>query len=360
MIPRRLHRDERRPSRSARRWRPTFGIACLLLSLAYLLLSCAAGPDPVPARVQMPAAAPRDKDLDPHWPLTPEEAERELGQGRIKILSERYAGHGVTGASLVKIELVDEQRVVSAKWKAMPGGLDGINNSPRKELASYLVQRLFLAPADYVVPTSVARCLPAETFPDAQRPSHPPLRGTQCELGVLSLWLENLAMPPEILDLERFGRDRGYAERLADFNLATYLMKHQDGRLGNILVSPPDLPYRIFAVDNGVAWSGLWYNWFVPNWKHLRVPALRRASVDRLRGVKEADLAYLGIVANFIREPDGMLVPAEPERNLDPDRGVREQDGGVQLGLDDDELEDLFERIEDLIESVDDGKIAVF
>ena len=330
------------------------------LILSGALLACATGPEPAPPRFEMPAAVPRSEGPGPNWPLSPEVAEHELAVGRIQILSERYAGHGLTGASRVEIELVDQQMVVAAKWKAMPGDLDGINNAPRKELASYLVQRLFLDPADYVVPTSVARCLPADVFPEPGRPARPTLRDTRCELGVLSLWLEHLTTPYEILELERFARDREYAERLADFNLATYLMKHQDGRLGNILVSTPDLPYRIFAVDNGVAWSGIWYNWFVPNWRHLRVPALRRVSVDRLRKVKEADLAYLGVVASFVRDPDGMLAPVEPERNLDPDKGVRIEGGIVQLGLDDDELGDLFERIQELIEAVDAGSIAVF
>jgi len=49
-----------------------------------------------------------------------------------------------------------------------------------------------------------------------------------------------------------------------------------------------------------------------------------------------------------------------PGENLDPDDGVRIEGNTIQLGLSEDELEDVWERIKDLIEDVDEGDIAVF
>ena len=46
-------------------------------------------------------------------------------------------------------------------WKEAPRGTcDGWNNNPRKEIACYAVQRWFLDPADYVVPTIALRAIP--------------------------------------------------------------------------------------------------------------------------------------------------------------------------------------------------------
>ena len=46
--------------------------------------------------------------------------------------------------------------------------------------------------------------------------------------------------------------------------------------------------------------------------------------------------------------------------NIDEDDGIRYENGRLQFGLTEDEIEDTWERIEDLIEDVDEGEIAVF
>jgi hypothetical protein len=51
------------------------------------------------------------------------------------------------------------------------------------------------------------------------------------------LSLDEVTLPEELFETERFQQDVLDAEALADFNLATYLMKHQDGRLGHFLIS---------------------------------------------------------------------------------------------------------------------------
>ncbi len=54
------------------------------------------------------------------------------------------------------------------------------------------------------------------------------------------------------------------------------------------------------------------------------------------------------------------LVEVEPTGNLDDGRGVRREDGVVQLGLTSDELDDIYERLQSLLEDIDKGEIEVF
>jgi len=301
-----------------------------------------------------------EKSDSRHWPVTPEAAEHAFEKGEIRIVSERYAGRGVTGARRLGIELPETGEELQAKWKPMPRRLDGINNSPRRELAAYQVQKLFLDSENYIVPTSSVRCIRADEFIDSKRHRTPTIPGTNCELGVLSLWLEQVKLPEPLFDEDRFAQDSVYAGYLADFNLATYLMKHKDGRRGNFLASTNDADRRVFAIDNGVAFSGILFNWFVPNWKKIRVPALRKASVDRLRKLEPKDIEPLGIVVQLEWQDHHGVQVVPPTVNIDPDDGVRSDGQTIQLGLDEDEIENLWERIEHLIEDVDDGKIKVF
>ncbi len=335
------------------------------IALTWLLVAVSGGctsPTVTPPPGPAPVETTRDAIAEfPNWPIPPLEAERVLAEGDLTVLSERYAGRGLTGASRVELRAAGHPESFSAKWKPMPAGLDGINNAPRKELAAYQIQRILLEPSDYVVPTSVARCMPPEAFP-VPGDHHSTLPGSSCELGIFSLWLEDVTLPDTVLDEMRFRNDSVYAYHFSNFNLITYLLKHQDGRYGNFLVSRSDGGQRLFSIDNGVAFGGIWYNWFVPNWKHLRAPALRRASIDRLRALQPADLAYLRTVARFERLPDGSWVPTEAVGVLAEDYqdGVRIEDDVVELGLDEDEIDDIWERIQDLIEDVDDGDHELF
>jgi hypothetical protein len=215
-----------------------------------------------------------------------------------------------------------------------------------------------MEPEDYVVPVSVAFAQPVEKTAEKEDATLP---DTSCVLGVLSVWLKDVTVPEVVLDPERFNRDYTYAYHLANLNLATYLMKHHDGRPGNLMVSKDDARRQVFAVDNGVAFGGMFYNWFVPNWNDIRVPALRRESIDRLRALREEDVEkLLGVIAQLELDDEGVYRNVPLGENLDDDDGVRFEGKILQLGLTDDEVEDVWERIEDLIEDVDKGDIAVF
>ncbi|MHA7838737.1 MAG: hypothetical protein ACX98W_14875 [bacterium] len=298
--------------------------------------------------------------MSAHWPIDPVRAERLLERGRLRILATEHAGRGVTGARRVDLALLEPRIRITAKWKPSTRRLDAFNNSPRREIAAYEVQKLFLDPRDYVIPTSRLRCLRPGEFAGGRRIRETTVRGANCRIGVLSIWLQSVTLPDEILDRERFLRRPDYARRLADFNLAMYLIEHADGRRGNFLISAHGLPPRVFSVDNGVSFGGFLYNWFVPNWKKLRVPALREASIDRLRRLTHADVERLGVVGQLEWRRPGHLVNVPHTRNLDPEEGLRLEGGTIQIGLDEDEIEDLWRRIEHLRDAVDQGRVDVF
>jgi hypothetical protein len=316
--------------------------------------------------------APHEVDRFPNWPVPPHEAERLILHTRHELQNTTGAGAGTTGAEKVVLAFPDDGLVVDFKWKLMDPSwkgiterLDGINNSPRKELAAWKIQQLFLEPEDYVVPFTVAYCVPLADATEKSRKQGPTLDGSQCLLGVAAVWLNDLTLADPLLDPKRFDRDYVYAYFMSNLNLFTYLAKHHDARSGNFLVSKDDARRQAFSIDNGVSFgsgfSGLFYNWFVANWNSIRVPALRKESIDRLRGLKQADVtAALGVVSQLERDDAGIYLNVSPGENLDPGRGVRIEGKQLQFGLTDDEIEDVWERIEDLIEDVDDGDLPVF
>jgi hypothetical protein len=250
---------------------------------------------------------------------------------------------------------------VTVKAKRAPEDLDGINNAPRKELAAYALQRLFLDPEDYVVPSTAIRCVPLEVWREARDSTTPPqVPGTRCVLVNVSLWMKEVTVPEVLYDKERFLTDPTYARYLADFNLFTYLADHSDGRSGNFLVSTDEARRQVFAIDNGITFDPFWYNYFVPNWDALRVAALRRQSIERLRELREEDLDVLLVVQQLEEDGSGMLRTVPPGPPIDPEDGTSVKDGVVQFGLTDDEIEEVWERIEELLEDVDDGDIPLF
>lgn len=341
------------------------------IAIAALAMGCALGGphDRGPVSFET-LPQPKGATPFPNWPLPPERAERLLGDTpitdeEIEIVSVKGAGGGVTGAHLDALRFVKADEQLKVKWKTFPPKkLDGPNNSPRRELAAYAVQKLFLDPEDYVVPTSAARCVSLEIFQRRNPGAPPSLERTECVLGLLSLWMSDVKVPPALYESERFRTDPTYAYFMSNFNVLTYLIGHKDGRDGNFLTAKDPKRRQVFAVDNGVAfdiaYGGIWFNWFVPNWNVIRIPAIRRNTVERLRGVARAELDALGLLVQFQRNDSGFLENTAPGTNLDPDRAVRIRDGTVQLGLKKDEIDGVWERIQDLLADVDAGRLETF
>ncbi len=249
-----------------------------------------------------------------------------------------------------------------AKWAPAPFGGEAFNNRPRYELAVYELQKLFLEEDEYVVPPTVARCLPLERYREVDRWADPTFRGIDQVLLVLQYWLWNVR-GGEVLDEDRFAWDTVYARHLGNLNILSYLVRHYDSNEGNFLMSSDPTNPRVFAVDNGLAFASERSDRGI-DWSRLRVERLPSRTVERLRALDEDTLQRaLGVVAEFrLDDESGHLVPAAPSPNLDPGRGTRWVPGlGVlQLGLTEREIRGVHDRLRKLLEEVDEGEVALF
>lgn len=252
----------------------------------------------------------------------------------------------------------DDGTAVLVKWARAPRGGEEFNNSPRYELAAYELQKLFLGESEYVVPPTLPRIVPVDWY----RTMDDDVRSTFDEgrsvLVVLQYFLFNVT-DDDVFDRDRFEADSVYARHWANTNLLTYLIEHKDSNEGNLLVSTrPESP-RVFAVDNGLAFRSEESDRGT-RWQRLLVDRFPHRTVERLRALTEEDLhEALGVLAQFeLRGDQLVLVPSTANRR--PGRGIHEEDGVVQIGLDEREIRDVWGRIEDFLSQVDRGRLGVF
>ena len=88
---------------------------------------------------------------------------------------------------------------------------------------------------------------------------------------------------------------------------------------------------------------------FLPGWP-----------IDRLRRVTDADLDRLGVLLEMHADRDGVLQHVPVGANLAPSKGSRVGGGSIQLGLTRSEIDGVGERLRQVLERVDAGKLAVF
>jgi hypothetical protein len=322
------------------------------------LAACAGTPEPAPLEIRESAPS---GSMPANWPAPPGEIERRLAGEPIELREVESAGAGTTGALKLTLFFPLHGDTIAFKWKTVPAGdADGLNNAPRKEIAAYALQSWFLDPPDYVVPTTALRCLPLEMLRSHGVAAEPSLAGTSCVLGVLSVWLEQVTVPESVFEPARFASDAQYAANMGRFNLLTYLVEHEDGRAGNVLVSKVPEDRRVFAIDNGIAFGAMVKNWFVPNWNVIRIPALPHIEIERLRLVNRSQIDRLGVVSELRADSNGMLAAVPPGPNRDPERGSRVAEGWLQLGLTRSELDGVEARLQALLARVDRGELPLF
>lgn len=291
-----------------------------------------------------------------HYALPPAEIERRLAEDPFQIAGmadNRWEGDRTQRTALRFRDGV----TLPVKWaRSEPGGF-ALNNQPRYELAAYRLQGLFLDRDDWVVPPTVLRVLPLRVYRQLDPRLEPTFDGTSSVLVVIQYWLEDVR-PLEHPDASRYHDDL-YAARLANLNILTFLIRHADSNHGNVLVSTNGDP-RMFAVDNGVAFDS-------PDsprgtfWKDLHIRRAPRETVDRLRRLDRAALARaLAVVAELHERDDGRLELVTPGPKRSPHRGVEFDDGVVQMGLTDREIDALWQRLQDFLRRVDAGEIETF
>ena len=235
---------------------------------------------------------------------------------------------------------------------------DEYNNSPRYEVAAYEIQKLFLEEPEYVVPPTVPRVVPLDWYRTLAEDIEQTFDAAASVLVVLQSFVYSVT-EEDVFDLDRFASDPAYARHWANANLLTHLIWHSDSNAGNLLISNIASNPRIFSVDNGVAFGS-------PDsdrgtrWRYLLVDRFPASTVERLRGVTEAQLhEVLGVLAQF-EVVDNELVRVESTENLRPRIGVREDDGVIQIGLTNDEIEGIWDRLEAFLFQVRRNRVSTF
>lgn len=243
------------------------------------------------------------------------------------------------------------------KWAPAPEGGEEFNNYPRYELAAYEIQKLFLDEPDYVVPPTVVRMFPLSWYRTLDEDVEPTFDVGESVLVTLQYFLFQTT-DEGVFDEARLASDTTYARTWANANLLTHLIWHSDSNAGNLRISTSSNA-RVFAVDNGLAFRAPDSNRGT-RWRVLQVDRFPAAAVDRLRALTREELdRTLGVLAEF-RLADGELVPVTPGENWRPRRGIRERDYGVQIGLTQYEIDDVWDRIRGFLRAVDRGSMETF
>ena len=303
------------------------------------------------------SAPARAQDIN--MPLPAEAIERQIATEPFAIATAEISRPKAKGDITLKAELsFSGQPPYRVKLRRAEPGAESFNNRPRYDLAAYELQKLFLEPAEYVVPPTALRMVPAPQLLPYAPEARPTFRGSDEVLVVLQYWLQEVKVVADAYDADLFASDPGYARHIGQLNVLTFLIEHGDSNLGNFLVSKAEQAPRIFSVDNGVAFA---YNESDRSdiWKHMRVPALPADTIGRLRGLSRDELAQrLGVLAQW-RLDDGHWIAMPAGENLDARRGVREKGDVVQVGLTTSEIARLGRRVDELLRLVDAGRVGL-
>jgi hypothetical protein len=254
---------------------------------------------------------------------------------------------GSQGAKLLTLKANGPRgsSVFRAKWR--PQSSADLINEPRKELAAYAVQRLFLADDELVSPPTVAHCFPLEEYRLFAHDEPATFSVADCVLGFASYWLEDvqsvsaahrdgaLGSGEGVWDAARFDRDTLYRESVAKTNLLMFLIKHGDAHDEQFLLELTPKGARAFVVDNSIAFLS------IPNpmllirkdWSNIQVPWLPKRAIERLRQLTDEDYARLGIVAELELKERQLVTPSKLERATSDGTAMSWHGSRLRFGL---------------------------
>ncbi len=286
--------------------------------------------------------------------------EKRLGKDTFKVMSIRGSRRANDRTQRVVLTF-DDSSAMEVKFAVFAPNGEAFNNNPRYEIGAYELQKMFLDEPDYVVPPTLARAFNLDWYRSTFGPEIKTTFGkTTSVLSTLQYWLGGVTNDSmQVFDLKKFDRDTAYARHLGNLNLLTYLIKHNDANLGNILISTNPVSPRLFSVDNGVAFAGEESDRGTI-WRELRIPRVPAYTVERLRKITRADLdRVLGVLVEW-EIKDGVFVPTEKTENSSRGRGVRKTDTRLQMGLTRLEIDGVDQRLKQLLRRVDSGRLKTF
>jgi hypothetical protein len=240
--------------------------------------------------------------------------------------------------------------------KAEPGA-DEFNNVPRYDLAAYELQKLFIPPAEYVVPPTALRMVNLEDFQKYQPDVKRTFSGADQVLAVVQYWLSDIKVIADVYNPERHAADPVYARHIGQLNVLTHLIQHRDSNVGNFLIGKAEQGARVFSIDHGVAFASIDSD-RGEAWKDMRVTQLPADTVAQLRAITLPMLEQrLGVLAQWKLEGN-KFVPVPLGPSISVHRGVRREGKDLQMGLTRAEIQAVHRLLTKLLARVDAGEIT--
>jgi hypothetical protein len=304
----------------------------------------------------MPAAQSQDVNV----PVPVADLERAITNDPFKIVGAEISRPKAKGDITLKAQVsFADQPPITVKLRKSEPGADTYNNVPRYDIAAYELQKLFLDPAEYVVPPTALRFVPIAEWKQYQPDVERTFRNAEQVLGVMQYWLQDVKATADVFYPDRFEADAVYARHVGQMNILTDLIDHQDSNAGNFLISRVPEGARVFSIDNGVAF-GSEESDRGKLWKDLRVKKLPADAVERLRKITEQTLTdSLGVLVQWELQGDAYVTVAKGA-NLSASQGVRQKDNVIQMGLKKSEISKILRNVENLLKQVDSGKVTTF
>ena len=305
------------------------------------------------------SAAAQPSGPDGNLPLPAPELQRRMQNEPFEIVAVGKTHGGIMTTEKVTMAFPDGTKV-KAKWKEAPSDGEGWNNSPRRELAAYTVQQLFLDPDDYIVPPVAVRCIPFDDYRPISKTATPDPAAHEVRprhaLGVAG---------------ERAGAGQGLGPEALRAGPALRLSLRQpqhphrpDQASRRQAKQFPDLHRRAQPADLlGRQRHQLRrhvYNFFTWHFDQIRVGGLPKQSIERLQQVKPEQLERLAVLLELQPDAEGILRPAPATPGTNRDEGVRMVGNGIQFGLTTEEIAAINQRMQALLADVRDGKEQVF
>jgi hypothetical protein len=240
--------------------------------------------------------------------------------------------------------------------KAEPGA-EAFNNVPRYDQAAYELQKLFLPPAEFVVPPTALRMVERADFAKYQPDVARTFSNADQVLAVLQYWLSEILVVADVYDPARFAADPVYARHIGQLNVLTHLIQHRDSNAGNFLLGKAATGARVFSIDHGVAFASIDSD-RGELWKDMRVKQLPADTVALLRTITLPVLEQrLGVLAQW-RLDGNRYAPVPLGPNLGVHRGVRREGKDLQMGLTRSEIQAVHRLLTRLLQRIDAGEIT--
>jgi hypothetical protein len=284
--------------------------------------------------------------------------------GQTRILGVADTPSGMQGAKILTLQARAGARtiVLRAKWR--PQSSADIINEPRKELAAYAVQKLFLDETELVAPPTVAHCFPLDEYRAFAADEKATFDKSDCVLGFASYWLESvksvgsarrdglLGAGEGVWDPKLFEKDAAYRHSVANTNLLTYVIHHGDAHNEQFLLEQTPRGLRTYVVDNSIAFKSIKNPMllFREDWSKLQVPRLPKRTVERLRALTDEDFAGLATVTELERRGRQLVraspAPSQPKSDGSAMSWIGER---LRIGLSQGEIELVRSRVRELL-----------